>query len=189
MDSLYSNRGVVEDFIYYKLGQKGYSQQGAPTDPPANPLYRAMREAGDEFEARFHRTFNSLSSHLHITPGTAYRRFAETADSLFQDGVNWGRVVALFVFSAALCVESVDKEMASLVGRIIDWTVTYVESSLQDWINHSGGWSAFVCLYGNGAVGGARRFQEGYWSSMKTVVTGAVALGAVMTVGALFASR
>ncbi|PIO37175.1 hypothetical protein AB205_0060460 [Aquarana catesbeiana] len=49
--------------------------------------------------------------------------------------------------------------------------------------------NGFLALYGDGAIEEARRQREGNWASLKTVLTGAVALGALMTVGALFASK
>lgn len=61
-------------------------------------------------------------------------------DEVFRDGVNWGRIVGLFAFGGALCVECVDKEMTSLVGRIIDWMTVYLDNHIQPWIQSQGGW-------------------------------------------------
>ncbi|XP_029436519.1 polyadenylate-binding protein 2-B isoform X4 [Rhinatrema bivittatum] len=139
-DPGFSTRSVVEDFVHYKLHRKGYASRPGAAEPPANALHAAMRAAGDEFEDRFRQAFSDLSTQLHVTPGTAYQRFADVVDGLFQGGVNWGRVVALFVFGAALCAESVNKEMMPLVERIMGWMVTYLEENLQDWMRSSGGW-------------------------------------------------
>lgn len=49
--------------------------------------------------------------------------------------------------------------------------------------------AAFTALYGDGALEEARRLREGNWASVRTVLTGAVALGALVTVGAFFASK
>lgn len=189
MASEYSSQEAVEDFIYYKLRQKGYLNRVKLREPPINALHVTMREAGDEYEARFHQAFSDLSSQLHVTPSTAYSSFALVVDELFRGDVNWGRIVALFVFGASLCAECVNKEMTCLVSRIMEWMVTYLDNNLQEWMQHNGGWSGFVSLYGNGAVSEARKQREGHWSSVRTVLTGAVALGAVMTVGALFTSK
>lgn len=188
-ESALSTRALVEDFVWYKLRQKGYGCQVAAPEKPACALHAAMRAAGDEFEVRFRQAFCDVSMQLHVTPETAYQRFADVVDELFQGGVNWGRVVAFFVFGAALCAESMNKEMATLVDRIVDWMVTYLQTSLQEWMGSSGGWNGFLALYGEGAIEEARRQREGNWASVKTVLTGAVALGALMTVGAFFASK
>lgn len=134
-------RALVADFVGYKLRQKGYVCGAGPGEgPAADPLHQAMRAAGDEFETRFRRTFSDLAAQLHVTPGSAQQRFTQVSDELFQGGPNWGRLVAFFVFGAALCAESVNKEMEPLVGQVQDWMVAYLETRLADWIHSSGGW-------------------------------------------------
>ncbi|KFO27503.1 Polyadenylate-binding protein 2 [Fukomys damarensis] len=173
-------RALVADFVGYKLRQKGYVCGAGPGEgPAADPLHQAMRAAGDEFETRFRRTFSDLAAQLHVTPGSAQQRFTQVSDELFQGGPNWGRLVAFFVFGAALCAESVNKEMEPLVGQVQEWMVAYLETRLADWIHSSGGWAEFTALYGDGALEEARRLREGNWASVRTVLTGAVALGAL----------
>uniref|UniRef100_A0A2K6RW46 Bcl-2-like protein 2 n=1 Tax=Rhinopithecus roxellana TaxID=61622 RepID=A0A2K6RW46_RHIRO len=134
-------RALVADFLGYKLRQKGYVCGAGPGEgPAADPLHQAMRAAGDEFETRFRRTFSDLAAQLHVTPGSAQQRFTQVSDELFQGGPNWGRLVAFFVFGAALCAESVNKEMEPLVGQVQEWMVAYLETRLADWIHSSGGW-------------------------------------------------
>nr|XP_031534717.1 polyadenylate-binding protein 2 isoform X1 [Vicugna pacos]XP_031534718.1 polyadenylate-binding protein 2 isoform X1 [Vicugna pacos] len=134
-------RALVADFVGYKLRQKGYVCGAGPGEgPAADPLHQAMRAAGDEFETRFRRTFSDLAAQLHVTPGSAQQRFTQVSDELFQGGPNWGRLVAFFVFGAALCAESVNKEMEPLVGQVQEWMVVYLETRLADWIHSSGGW-------------------------------------------------
>ncbi|XP_077796849.1 bcl-2-like protein 2 isoform X3 [Macaca mulatta] len=134
-------RALVADFVGYKLRQKGYVCGAGPGEgPAADPLHQAMRAAGDEFETRFRRTFSDLAAQLHVTPGSAQQRFTQVSDELFQGGPNWGRLVAFFVFGAALCAESVNKEMEPLVGQVQEWMVAYLETRLADWIHSSGGW-------------------------------------------------
>ncbi|XP_024903776.1 polyadenylate-binding protein 2 isoform X1 [Pteropus alecto] len=134
-------RALVADFVGYKLRQKGYVCGAGPGEGPASdPLHQAMRAAGDEFETRFRRTFSDLAAQLHVTPGSAQQRFTQVSDELFQGGPNWGRLVAFFVFGAALCAESVNKEMEPLVGQVQEWMVAYLETRLADWIHSSGGW-------------------------------------------------
>ncbi|XP_077796848.1 bcl-2-like protein 2 isoform X2 [Macaca mulatta] len=140
-------RALVADFVGYKLRQKGYVCGAGPGEgPAADPLHQAMRAAGDEFETRFRRTFSDLAAQLHVTPGSAQQRFTQVSDELFQGGPNWGRLVAFFVFGAALCAESVNKEMEPLVGQVQEWMVAYLETRLADWIHSSGGWGPSLLL-------------------------------------------
>ncbi|XP_075425182.1 apoptosis regulator R1-like isoform X2 [Ascaphus truei] len=158
-----ASRALVEDFVRYKLCQRGLRPE--PAGGASCPLHAAMRAAGHVFEERFRQEFSGFSGQIHVTPSTAYPRFAEVAGDLFRDGVNWGRVVAFFVLGAALCVEieSVNTEMSPLNG--------------------------FLAVYGPGATEEARRQREENWVSLKTVLVGALALGVLVTLGALLARK
>nr|XP_015220604.1 PREDICTED: bcl-2-like protein 1 isoform X1 [Lepisosteus oculatus] len=101
----------------------------------------ALRDSANEFELRYGRAFSDLSSQLHITPATAYQSFEHVMDEVFRDGVNWGRIVGLFAFGGALCVECVEKEMSNLVSRIAEWMTVYLDNNIQPWIQSQGGWS------------------------------------------------
>nr|XP_034342365.1 bcl-2-like protein 2 [Arvicanthis niloticus] len=177
-------RALVADFVGYKLRQKGYVRGAGPGEgPTADPLHQAMRAAGDEFETRFRRTLSDLVAQLHVTPGSAQQCFIQVSEELFQGGPNWGRLVAFFVFGAALCAESIDKNLEPLVRQIQDWMVAYLEIHLADWIHNNGGWTEFTALYGNKALKKTWCLQEGNWMSVKTILTGAVTLGALISVG------
>lgn len=118
--------------------------QGAPlegaTPQGLEAVKEALRLSANEFEFRYQRAFSDLSSQLHITPATAYQSFESVMNEVFRDGVNWGRVVGLFAFGGALCVECVEKEMSPLVGHIVDWMTVYLDSHIQPWIQTQGGW-------------------------------------------------
>ncbi|XP_061865320.1 bcl-2-like protein 1 [Colius striatus] len=149
----------------------------------AAAVRQALREAGDEFELRYRRAFSDLTSQLHITPGTAYQSFEQVVNELFRDGVNWGRIVAFFSFGGALCVESVDKEMRVLVGRIVSWMTTYLTDHLDPWIQENGGWERFVDLYGNDAAAKVRKGQETFnkWLLTGATVAGVLLLGSLLS--------
>lgn len=113
-------------------------QESSPTSLDA--VKEALRDTGNEFELRYNCAFSNLHKQLHITPATAYQSFENVMDEVFRDGVNWGRVVGLFAFGGALCVECVEKEMNPLVGRIVEWMTVYLDNHIQPWIQSQGGW-------------------------------------------------
>ncbi|XP_008933775.1 PREDICTED: bcl-2-like protein 1, partial [Merops nubicus] len=138
------NRELVIDFVSYKLSQKGYSWSQLEEEDE-NRTDFAAEEA--EMDGVLNGSpswqppaFSGLTSQRHITLGTAYQSFEQVVNELFRDGVNWGRIVAFFSFGGALCVESVDKEMRVLVGRIVSWMTTYLTDHLDPWIQENGGW-------------------------------------------------
>ncbi|KAM6976493.1 bcl-2-like protein 1 [Aplochiton taeniatus] len=168
----------------------------SPGSPPPSPSRRqpspsldavreALRDSANEFELRYARAFSDLSSQLHITPATAYQSFESVMDEVFRDGVNWGRVVGLFVFGGALCVECMDKEMSPLVARIAEWMTVYLDNHIQPWILAQGGWERFADIFGQDAAAENRKSQESFKKWLfagMTLVTGVV-------VGSLIAQK
>lgn len=129
---------------------------GSAGSPPRSPTASAQRqvngtegldvvkkvllESVNEFELRYSCAFSDLSSQLHITPATAYQSFESVMDEVFRDSINWGRIVGLFAFGGALCVECVEKEMSPLVAQIAEWMTVYLDTHIQPWIQEQGGW-------------------------------------------------
>ncbi|XP_077316601.1 bcl-2-like protein 1 [Lithobates pipiens] len=201
------NKNLIKKFVCRKLLRKGFDPDccsdiqsevfangtapteqvgtrpgGVPQGPVAEEVLRTLLEASEEFELRYRRAFNDLACQLHITPDTAYQSFEQVVQELFRDGINWGRIVAFFCFGGALCFESADKEMEELLPRIIQWMATYLDSSLEPWIQENGGWEDFVTLYGNDAAANTRRSQErfGRWLLTGVTLAGAVLLASYL---------
>ncbi|CAN9512481.1 unnamed protein product [Ophioblennius macclurei] len=131
----------------------------APTGT-AGPVNAALLDSANVFEHLFRQAFSDLSSHLDITPDTAYHSFKSVMDELFKDGINWGRIVGLFAFGGVLCVECVEKDMSELVSRIADWMTMYLDENISPWIESQGGWDRFVEIFGRDAAAEAMRSRE-----------------------------
>lgn len=160
-------------------------QQRSDSTTSLDAVKEALRDSANEFELRYARAFSDLHHQLHITPATAYQSFENVMDEVFRDGVNWGRIVGLFAFGGALCVECVEKEMSPLVGRIVGWMTVYLDNHIQPWIQSQGGWERFAEIFGQDAAGEIRRSQESFKKWLlagMTLVTGVV-------VGSLIAQR
>lgn len=139
------------------------NRQTLTSQPPHDHLedvQTALRDSADEFEELFTQAFSNLSSQLDITPDTAYHSFKSVMDEVFKDGVNWGRIVGLFVFGGVLCVECVEKDMSNLVPRIADWMTIYLDENIASWIQSQGGWGSFAQIFGQNAAAEARRSRE-----------------------------
>ncbi|KAI5612467.1 bcl-2-like protein 1 [Silurus asotus] len=145
----------------------------------------ALRDSANEFELRYARAFSDLSSQLHITPVTVYQSFESVMDEVFRDGVNWGRIVGLFAFGGALCVECVEKEMSPLVARIAEWMTVYLDNHIQPWIEEQGGWERFAEIFGSDAAAESRRSQE----SFKKWLLAGMTLFTGVVVGSLIAQK
>ncbi|XP_061908604.1 bcl-2-like protein 1 [Entelurus aequoreus] len=162
---------------------------GTSPPPPPSPLREAssatgldavkeaLRDSANEFELRYAHAFSDLHNQLHITPATAYQSFENVMDEVFRDDVNWGRIVGLFAFGGALCVECMEKEMSHLVGRIIEWMTVYLDLHIQPWIESQGGWERFAEIFGQDAAAEVRKSQESFKKWLlagMTLVTGVV---------------
>uniref|UniRef100_A0A1A8DFV2 BCL2-like 1 n=1 Tax=Nothobranchius kadleci TaxID=1051664 RepID=A0A1A8DFV2_NOTKA len=145
----------------------------------------ALKDSADEFELLYAQSFSHLSLQLDITPDTAYHSFKSVLDELFRDGVNWGRVVGLFVFGGLLCVQCKERNLSELVPRIADWMTTYLDDQIGPWISSQGGWDCFAEIYGRGAAAEARRFQE---TLKKWLLAGVLLLSGVL-LGVLIAKK
>uniref|UniRef100_A0A3Q3J5K3 Uncharacterized protein n=1 Tax=Monopterus albus TaxID=43700 RepID=A0A3Q3J5K3_MONAL len=199
----YSHRELVEFYISYKLSQRNYSTsllrpenaggrtEGDRTNPATTnglgieAVKAALRDSADEFELRFTQAFSDLSSQLVITPDTAYNSFKSVMDEVFKDGVNWGRIVGLFAFGGALCVECVEKNMSELVSRIADWMTMYLDEHISPWIQNQGGWDCFAEIFGRDNAAEVRRSQE---TLRRWLLVGVVLLTGVL-VGVLVAKK
>ncbi|XP_053555966.1 LOW QUALITY PROTEIN: bcl-2-like protein 1 [Bombina bombina] len=185
---------LVQNFVCHKLSQKGFSwsccrdpvpealSNGTSREPAASTeqgvqntvehhVQLALQDASEEFELRYQRAFCDLTSQLHITQDTAYQSFEQVVGELFRDGINWGRIVAFFSFGGALCVESANKEMKTLLPMIVQWMSAYLDTHLAPWIQEHGGWETFVSLYGNNAAAESRKSQESFGRWLLTGVT------------------
>ncbi|XP_036387577.1 bcl-2-like protein 1 [Megalops cyprinoides] len=171
-------------------GHVNGSVNGGSLEPPPSPrgieaVKEALRDSANEFELRYRRAFSDLSSQLHITPATAYQSFESVMNEVFRDGVNWGRVVGLFAFGGALCVECVEKEMSPLVARIADWMTVYLDNHIQPWIQLQGGWDRFAEIFGKDAAAESRRSQENF----KRWLLAGVTLATGLLIGSFIASK
>lgn len=138
-----STRYLVADYLTYRLRKHGHIWPNSPPLEVTNKIHIAMRTLADEFEERYTAEFSDMVQQLHITPDIAYPTFNAVAQELFIDGINWGRVVALFAFGGAIAIECYEKNMSHLVDSIYDWVSTYVQTHLEQWISSQGGW---VCI-------------------------------------------
>lgn len=143
------SRYLLEDYVNYRLRRQGFTWENCPCfDRRPSKVAISMRAMADEFEERYHDQFSNMCQQLHITQHTAYCTFQAVINELFSDQtINWGRIVALFSFSGALSLQSVEKEMPYLVDNIVEWAHTYLTDNLNNWINAHGGWVSSFHLY------------------------------------------
>lgn len=138
---LQSFRNIVNDYVGYRLRQKNIFLPGYHENLPPSKAARHLRRVADELIEENSQLFDSMCDQLHLTHATTYPTFVGIADEIFQNGENWGRIVAFLAFGATLAVHCAQKEdLASNIDNIVDWVSVYMNEKLSPWIDDNGGW-------------------------------------------------
>ncbi|XP_066537930.1 apoptosis regulator Bcl-2-like [Hoplias malabaricus] len=160
--------------------EDGHGDGGDWDEQKSAAVLGALLAAGAELQRLYRAEVNALAERLAPEPGQERRSFAAVAEEMFRGGVNWGRIVALLEFGAAV---SAQRGRHAAVSRCI--TRALNASKVRHWIRDNGGWDAFVDLYGRQK----ESVLSSSWPSIMTVFSLA-ALGAVgFTIGAYLAQK
>ncbi|TRY96086.1 hypothetical protein DNTS_017242 [Danionella cerebrum] len=66
--------------------------------------------------------------------------FMSVARSIFEDGINWGRVVALFQLAYRLIYQALTQNHTEIIKRVISWFLQFMKEHISAWIRQQGGW-------------------------------------------------
>lgn len=124
---------LAHDLVTYRMGK---------ANPPPTKTAAILRKLSDELEERHAVVLANMCGRLNVLNGSAHTKFVQVADEVFRDGVNWGRIVAIFAFGAKLAQYCMGNGLQQDVDEIIDWVGNYI-SSLSGWIYAHGGWVSF----------------------------------------------
>ncbi|KAJ7365868.1 hypothetical protein OS493_002590 [Desmophyllum pertusum] len=155
---------LANDFISYRLGNSPI---------PVSPTAATLRKLADQIEEQYPLLLNHLCHKLNITPATVYQTFFEIASEVFADGINWGRIVALFAFGGKLAVYCDQHHMKELVALVTDWVGRYV-GGLCEWIENHGGWDGLDKQFSDKGQDGA------WWKGVFLTTLGLGTLAAFM---------
>jgi len=157
-------QSLAHDLVSYRTGKD---------TPPPTRTAAILRRLSDELEDRHSVVLSSMCNRLNVVNGSAQTKFVQVADEVFRDGINWGRIVAIFAFGAQLAQYCIRNGLQEDVDEIILWVGNYI-SSLSPWIYSNGGWEAF-----NQTFGEAYEEREKVW--WRKICLVAVGFGAIAT--------
>ncbi|XP_067304380.1 apoptosis regulator BAX [Pseudorasbora parva] len=66
--------------------------------------------------------------------------FMTVARSIFEDGINWGRVVALYHLAYRIIYQALTMNHLEIIRRIIKWVLQFIRENISAWIRQQGGW-------------------------------------------------
>ena len=107
--------------------------------PPEHHVYRIVETTTKE-EAEMRQELESACEELHLTPVEFNDIVVRVWYGLFNDGINWGRIVAFLAFCQHLCTYSRRNGLHFAIESIPPWAATFVDSELREWILSHGGW-------------------------------------------------
>ncbi|XP_033111772.1 uncharacterized protein LOC117112734 [Anneissia japonica] len=140
---------LANDFIRYKM---------APGADPCNDNALALRKRGDEVISKLDaddQYKNCLDELDFSVDGNGYEQFQNLVDSMLEEGgVNWGRIVMVFVVGAKLAMKYNSTNLIYYTGNIVHCKFT-------PWIQQNGGWDSLQGLN----ISSGRQYNIWSWFS------------------------
>ncbi|XP_053369730.1 apoptosis regulator BAX [Clarias gariepinus] len=79
-----------------------------------------------------------------VQANCAQEVFVTVAKSIFTDGINWGRIVALFYLAYRLIYKALTQNHFEIIKHIISWVLQFIREHISAWIRQQGGWAGVM---------------------------------------------
>ncbi|XP_044052720.1 apoptosis regulator BAX [Siniperca chuatsi] len=118
------------------LGGRPNEQQ----DPQIKEVVEQLLKIAEELNrnAEFQRLVNQVQGNC------AQDIFMKVARSIFADGINWGRVVALFHLAYRLIDKALTSNHLENIRRVVSWVLQVIREQLYTWLVQQGGWEGVI---------------------------------------------
>ncbi|XP_060915724.1 apoptosis regulator BAX-like [Labrus mixtus] len=118
------------------LGGRSSEQQ----DPKVKEMVEQLLKIADELNRN-----TELQQLINQVPGNcAQGIFMKVARNIFADGINWGRVVALFHLAYRLIYKAITSNHEENIEIIISWFLQVIREQLHTWLVQQGGWVGVI---------------------------------------------
>nr|XP_013797477.1 PREDICTED: bcl-2 homologous antagonist/killer [Apteryx mantelli mantelli] len=108
---------------------------------------RRLAIIGDDINERYDAEFRCMLKSLQPTKENAYEYFTRIASSLFESGINWGRVIALLGFGYRMAIHVYQHGITGFLRRIARYVAEFMlRNRIAQWIAQQGGWVAALDL-------------------------------------------
>ncbi|XP_053819664.1 bcl-2 homologous antagonist/killer isoform X3 [Vidua chalybeata] len=146
---------VFRGYAFYRYQQER-EERGAelPPDPEIEQIQQELRSSesqvgqrlaiiGDDIYRRYDAEFRTMLESLQPTRENAYEHFTKIASSLFESGINWGRVIALLAFGYRMAMHVWQRGVSGFLRRIARYVGDFMlQNRIARWIAQQGGWEA-----------------------------------------------
>ncbi|XP_043952134.1 apoptosis regulator BAX [Gambusia affinis] len=118
------------------LGGRPHEQD----DPEVKEVVDQLLKIADELNrnVEFQRLINQVQGNC------AKEVFMMVARSIFIDGINWGRVVALFHLAYRLIYRALTTNHLENIRIVISWVLQVIRELLYPWLVQQGGWVGVI---------------------------------------------
>ena len=149
---------VVNEYVTRHLHREKFNWYEQPTERVVGGKPTAFTEANADVHETlwkvmvdFHQLhvedLNNLDRHLVINLDSAEVMFHNIAQGLFDEGITWGKIVALLWLSGALATKCMLINRPELIKDIVEMTAHFIENPLNDWFTENDGWKGFVIFF------------------------------------------
>ncbi|XP_062974994.1 bcl-2 homologous antagonist/killer [Elgaria multicarinata webbii] len=148
---------VFQSYVYYRYQQE-HTEGDVPEDPEIaeirqepdsipNQVGRRLVVIADDINKRYDKEFSDMLKSLQPTMDNAYEYFINIASSLFESGINWGRVIALLGFGYRMAIHVYQHGLTGFLRKIARYIAEFVlRNNIARWIAQQGGWVAALDL-------------------------------------------
>ncbi|XP_066481150.1 bcl-2 homologous antagonist/killer isoform X1 [Tiliqua scincoides] len=150
---------VFESYVFYRYQQeREQNEADVPVDPEITEMQqrpdsinsqvgRRLATIGDDINMRYDKEFCEMLKSLQPTRDNAYEYFTRIASSLFESGINWGRVIALLGFGYRMAIHVYQHGVTGFLRRIARYIADFMlRNRIAQWIAQQGGWVAALNL-------------------------------------------
>ncbi|KAM6398937.1 bcl-2 homologous antagonist/killer [Rhynochetos jubatus] len=150
---------VFRSYAFYRYQQEREERgEEVPMDPEiveiqqelgstGSQVGRRLAIIGDDINERYDAEFRYMLKSLQLTKENAYEYFTRIASSLFESGINWGRVIALLGFGYRMAIHVYQQGIPGFLCRIARYVTEFMlQNRIARWIAQQGGWVAALEL-------------------------------------------
>uniref|UniRef100_A0A8C3KH66 Bcl-2 homologous antagonist/killer n=1 Tax=Calidris pygmaea TaxID=425635 RepID=A0A8C3KH66_9CHAR len=150
---------VFRSYAFYRYQQEREERgEEVPMDPEiveieqelgstGSQVGRRLAIIGDDINERYDAEFRYMLKSLQPTKENAYEYFTKIASSLFESGINWGRVIALLGFGYHMAIYVYQHGIPGFLRRIARYVAEFMlRNRIAQWIAQQGGWVAALDL-------------------------------------------
>ncbi|XP_060118354.1 anti-apoptotic protein NR13-like [Heteronotia binoei] len=127
---------LVVDYLQHYLSGSALSH---------SHMARTLWRVADKLESHEKTFFHSICcTDILLESSRAAAHLTCVAVQMESDGgLNWGQVVALFVFNSTLATALTEREAHEEIGSLTEVLVIYLSVEKREWLEAHGGWNGF----------------------------------------------